>query len=50
MGIEADRFQMSWVSASEGGKFADVVKTTVEKVRKLGPNTKFKPQGQEGSE
>jgi coenzyme F420-reducing hydrogenase delta subunit len=43
LGIEEDRFQMSWVSASEGGKFADVVKTTVEKVRKLGPNTKFKP-------
>jgi coenzyme F420-reducing hydrogenase delta subunit len=41
-GIEADRFQMSWVSASEGGKFADVVKTAVEKVRKLGPNTRFK--------
>ncbi len=50
-GIEADRFQMSWVSASEGGKFADVVKTTVEKVRKLGPNTKFKvTDGQDGGE
>ncbi len=44
LGIESDRFQMSWVSASEGGKFADVVKTTVEKVRKLGPNTKFRPK------
>ena len=41
-GIESDRFQMSWVSASEGGKFAEVVKTAVEKVRKLGPNTRFK--------
>ncbi|HUL40010.1 MAG TPA: hydrogenase iron-sulfur subunit [Methanomassiliicoccales archaeon] len=41
MGIEPDRFQMSWVSASEGGKFADVIRTTVEKVKKLGPNTKF---------
>ena len=41
-GIEGDRFQMSWVSASEGGKFADVVKTAVEKVRKLGPNMNFK--------
>ena len=48
LGIEPDRFQMSWVSASEGGKFADVVKTTVEKVRKLGPNTKFKPKEEEG--
>jgi coenzyme F420-reducing hydrogenase delta subunit len=50
MGIEPDRFQMSWVSASEGGKFADVVKTTVEKVRKLGPNTKFTHDKREGGE
>jgi F420-non-reducing hydrogenase iron-sulfur subunit len=51
MGIEPDRFQMSWVSASEGGKFADVIKTTVEKVRKLGPNTKFRSKTErEGGE
>jgi coenzyme F420-reducing hydrogenase delta subunit len=51
MGIEPDRFQMSWVSASEGSKFADVVKTTVEKVRKLGPNTKFQSKDEkEGGE
>ena len=50
-GIEGDRFQMSWVSASEGGKFADVVKTAVEKVRKLGPNMNFKTtDGHERSE
>jgi hypothetical protein len=50
MGIEPDRFQMSWVSASEGGKFAEVVKTTVEKVRKLGPNKKFTTEKREGGE
>lgn len=50
LGIEPERFQMSWVSASEGGKFADVVKTAVEKVRKLGPNTKFKAENQERRE
>jgi coenzyme F420-reducing hydrogenase delta subunit len=50
-GIEGDRFQMSWVSASEGGKFADVVKTAVEKVRKLGPNLNFKAtDSHDGSE
>jgi F420-non-reducing hydrogenase iron-sulfur subunit len=47
-GIESDRFQMSWVSASEGGKFAEVVKTAVEKVRKLGPNTKFRATDGQG--
>ena len=42
VGIEPERFQMSWVSASEGSKFADVVKSVVEKVKKLGPNTKLR--------
>ena len=38
MGIHPDRFRMSWVSASEGGKWADVVKEVTEAVRVLGPN------------
>lgn len=38
IGIEPERLQMSWVSASEGGKFADVVRLTVDIIRKLGPN------------
>jgi len=42
VGIEPGRFQMSWVSASEGGKFADVVKSVVDDVRKIGPNTKLR--------
>jgi len=37
-GIEPDRVHFTWVSASEGGRFAAVVKEVVEKVRKLGPN------------
>ncbi len=41
IGIEGDRFQMRWVSASEGSKFAEVIKTMVDKVRRLGPNTRF---------
>ena len=32
-----DRVQFSWVSASEGQKFSQVVEETVEKVKKLGP-------------
>jgi len=36
-GIEPGRVTFSWVSASEGGKFAEVVKAVVEKVKELGP-------------
>jgi coenzyme F420-reducing hydrogenase delta subunit len=38
LGIHPDRFRMSWVSASEGGKFAEVIKEVTEAVRALGPN------------
>jgi coenzyme F420-reducing hydrogenase delta subunit len=41
LGIEPGRFQMSWVSASEGGKFAEVVSKVVEDVRSLGPIKRF---------
>jgi heterodisulfide reductase subunit A2 len=37
-GLESDRFSMEWVSASEGPRFARVVKEMVERVRKLGPS------------
>lgn len=37
MGIDINRITFSWVSAAEGAKWAEVVNTTVEKVRKLGP-------------
>ncbi len=37
-GIEDGRVQFSWVSAAEGGRFAEVMKEVTEKVRKLGPN------------
>jgi len=33
-----DRVHFSWVSASEGQRFADVVKAVTEVVRSLGPN------------
>ena len=39
VGIKPDRFQLRWVSASEGGKFATVVKEITEKISALGPNT-----------
>jgi F420-non-reducing hydrogenase iron-sulfur subunit len=37
-GIEPERLRLEWISASEGDKFAAVVKSMVEDVRKLGPN------------
>ena len=40
-GIEPERVQFTWVSASEGGRFAAVIKKIVEDVRRLGPNNKL---------
>ena len=37
-GIEPERVRLEWISASEGDKFATVVKDMVEKIKKLGPN------------
>lgn len=36
-GIEEERFQLDWISASERDKFVDVVSNMVERVRELGP-------------
>lgn len=36
-GYEADRVQFTWVSASEGGRFADVINNVTNKVFALGP-------------
>jgi F420-non-reducing hydrogenase iron-sulfur subunit len=37
-GIEPERVRLEWVSASEGDKFATVVREMVEEIKKLGPN------------
>jgi F420-non-reducing hydrogenase iron-sulfur subunit len=36
-GIEKGRYRQTWISASEGEIFAQVVREMVEEVRKLGP-------------
>ena len=41
VGIEPERVQFSWVSASEGGRFASLIEQVVEEVRKLGPQRKL---------
>jgi len=37
LGIGKGRLRLEWVSASEGGRFADVVKEFTEQIRELGP-------------
>ena len=37
-GIEPERLQLEWVSASEGDRFASIVRDMVEQIKKLGPN------------
>ena len=37
-GIDPDRVHFTWVSASEGGRFAEVVREVTDKVCQLGPN------------
>ena len=37
-GLEPERFRMEWVSASEGPRFAEVIREMTEEVRALGPS------------
>ena len=37
-GLEQERFRLEWVSASEGGRFAQVMTEMVENVRAVGPS------------
>jgi len=46
MGVEPERIQASWVSASEGGKFAEVVTEVTRGLKEVGPNKLFSEQGQ----
>jgi F420-non-reducing hydrogenase iron-sulfur subunit len=37
IGLEGERVQFSWVSAAEGGRFAEVIARVTERVKALGP-------------
>lgn len=37
IGVEEDRVNFTWVSAAEGGRFADVVTKVSDRVKDLGP-------------
>ena len=41
VGIEPGRVNFSWVSASEGEQFAQVVKEVTDTVKELGPSTRL---------
>ncbi|MGA3191606.1 MAG: hydrogenase iron-sulfur subunit [Candidatus Bathyarchaeia archaeon] len=38
LGIEPERVRLEWISASEGDKFATVVRDMVANLKKIGPN------------
>jgi len=37
LGIEEERVRLAWVSASEGDRFASIVKDMTEQIKRLGP-------------
>ena len=39
LGLESDRLRLSWVSASEGQKYANVATEFTEKIKELGKNS-----------
>ncbi|MCD6599104.1 MAG: hydrogenase iron-sulfur subunit [Dehalococcoidia bacterium] len=41
VGVEPERIQASWVSASEGGKFAEVVTKITKELKEIEPNRLF---------
>jgi F420-non-reducing hydrogenase iron-sulfur subunit len=42
IGVEKDRFRMSWVSAAEGAKFAQIVDDFERDIKVLGPQRRLK--------
>ena len=38
MGIEPERLRLEWISAAEGGKFAEVINKMTNELQILGPN------------
>ena len=42
LGVEPQRVRMSWVSASEGAKWKEVIEEVTDTVREIGPMDQFK--------
>ena len=47
VGIDPERVQFTWVSASEGNRFAEVIQDVTDKVAGLGPNPAFQVEKRE---
>jgi F420-non-reducing hydrogenase iron-sulfur subunit len=50
MGIDINRINFTWVSAAEGAKWADVVNTTADKIKEMGPYTAYQEIANESLE
>ncbi len=46
VGIDPRRLQLAWVSASEGGKFSNIITKVTGDIKKLGPIKKIKRENQ----
>ncbi|MCE8425491.1 MAG: hydrogenase iron-sulfur subunit [Candidatus Methanoperedens sp.] len=44
LGIEKERLQLNWISASEGERFANFIRDVTAQIKKLGPSP-LKPEG-----
>ncbi len=44
VGIEPERVQFSWVSAAEGGRFAQILQKVIDGVKRVGPIEKLTKQ------
>ncbi len=43
LGIEKERLRVEWVSASEGGRFKELVSSFTEELQRLGPRSEVSP-------
>jgi len=48
MGVEDERVQLNWVSASESARFVSVINEATEKIKALGPFRKIAPEEAHG--
>jgi Coenzyme F420-reducing hydrogenase, delta subunit len=42
IGLEKERYQVSWISGAEGIKFQETMAKLVADIKKLGPNRKLR--------
>jgi len=49
LGVDKERFQVRWISAAEGAKFAAAIREVIETVRGLGPSPLGRSHGTQAS-